>query len=883
MAKELYSKDVRFIFELLQNADDNPYKRATESGHQPYVVFRVYHDRIVADCNEDGFDEANLRAICNVGQSSKVGRQGYIGEKGIGFKSVFKVAWKVHIQSRAYSFSFTHRPGDSGMGMISPEWHTAEALPEPMTRMTFILHDGGDPDIRAGQRKNITDEFEQLQPSMMLFLKNIQRIEIRFFDRALRETKSSVMTRVACDVPNRDIFETVRTSCSNDGKKEVSSSRLNYHVTRGTASGLARNENRNYSPEEEAAQVYSTADIVLAFPLDDSSVPIDKPQNIFAFLPMRHVGFNVSPVPAGPPTSDGALTYRTQFLIHSDFVTMANRENIVTSSLRNQSLRQHIANTFVSAVEQMYLHPQLRFQWMRFLPRSSGCYINDSFWNGFVDLLKQQLANAKIMVPRIEQRPGRTIKQVKQLPLLPPFIGQHGDPVFDDLGGDAAIYISQRYQNSDLQLLRSYGLQVLSVEDITARVQADLERGSSKMRSSTTDYNWHSLAAAILKYPFTENYTSSMLAVRLMRLLPLDDGQWVSTYGCEVQPIYFPTTSSGTKIPPGLNIRLICPDAAAHPDRKDLFLTLGAKMATDDEIRSVVLQHYIKSWASLPESIAWLRFLYLTRPEKGEPNADSVKINIKSSALENLYPSKNDVYLPDDKSGYGAAKLGLVVHFLHPDYLKDPPVRPGEQASAAEASWRRWLHNTVGIRERLRLVTPDGAAISGHVLHVAQHTPERFFGLLHHLWPHEGSKVRNNDALESKLEGVEVLCDGGEKHPLHSTMLPTAQLKALSSRFLREGELLPFLKLENTSWSEKARGWEFVEVLGALNDDGLTFHLEMLRCIVTKTPRAGDVKEPTRVLDLYRAIHGKCIVSDDLEEARKIIRSVFLPTMLVVL
>lgn len=551
---------------------------------------------------------------------------------------------------------------------------------------------------------------------------------------------------------------------------------------------------------------------------------------------------------------------------------MANRENIVTSSLRNQGLRQHIANTFVLAVEQMYLHPQLRFQWMRFLPQSSGYHINDAFWNGFVDLLEQQLANAKIMVPHIEQRPGRTIKQVKILPCSPMFIDQHGGPVFDDLDGDAAIYISQRYQYIDLQLLRSYGLEVLSMEDITARVQADLERGSSKMRSSTTDYSWHSLAAAILKYPFTEKYIFDMSAIRSMHLLPLDDGQWVSTHGCEVQSIYFPTTSSGTKIPPGLHIRLICPSAAAHPDREDLFLTLGAEMATDDEIRSIVLQHYTKYSASLANSIAWLRFLYLTRPGKGESSAESVKINIKSLVLEDLYPSKNDVYLPDDKSDYGAAKLGLVVHFLHPDYLKDPPLGVWKSASVAEASWRRWLHSTVGIRERLRLVTPDGAAISGHVLHVAQDIPERFVGLLHHLWPHEGSKVQNNDALKSKLGGVEVLCDGGAKHLLHSTVVPTARLKALSSRFLREDELFPFLKLENTSWSEKARGWEFVEVLGALNDDGLTFHLEMLRCIVTKTPRARDLKEPTRVLDLYKATHGKCIVSDDLEEAREIIR-----------
>jgi hypothetical protein len=297
LAKNLYSKDVRFIFELLQNADDNLFQQAKYNGHEPYLVFRIYHDRIIVDCNEDGFEEVNLRAICNVGQSSKVGgRQGYTGEKGIGFKSVFKVAWKVHIQSGPFSFCFKHRPGDSGMGMISPEWHPAEVLPEHMTRMTFILHDDGDGDgdIRTAQRKSIADEFGQLQPSMMLFLKNIKRIEVRFFDKAKRETKSSVMTRSECDRPNHAVLETVRTSDGSNGKKEAVRSRFNYHLTQGKATGLARNENRTYSPDEEASQAYSTAEIVLAFPLDDNSVPVDQPQNIFAFLPMRHVGFNVS-------------------------------------------------------------------------------------------------------------------------------------------------------------------------------------------------------------------------------------------------------------------------------------------------------------------------------------------------------------------------------------------------------------------------------------------------------------------------------------------------------------------------------------------------------------------------------------------------------------
>ena len=118
MAKNLYTSNARFVFELLQNADDNQYSE----GRDPFVSFRLYHDRLVVDCNEQGFSEDNLRAICDIGRSSKASSQGYIGEKGIGFKSVFMAAYKVHIQSGNLFFSFEHRKGDSGIGMVRPTW-----------------------------------------------------------------------------------------------------------------------------------------------------------------------------------------------------------------------------------------------------------------------------------------------------------------------------------------------------------------------------------------------------------------------------------------------------------------------------------------------------------------------------------------------------------------------------------------------------------------------------------------------------------------------------------------------------------------------------------------------------------------------------------------
>ncbi|KAK2058584.1 hypothetical protein LY76DRAFT_635844, partial [Colletotrichum caudatum] len=140
LAKNLYSTKARFIFELLQNADDNQYSRAAASSSLPFVSFQVFLNRIVVECNEDGFTRENVKAIRAVGESCKTGAQGYIGEKGIGFKSIFMVAWKVHIQSEAFSFSFRHKKGDSGIGMVVPVWEETDEVLELGLKISMDIH-----------------------------------------------------------------------------------------------------------------------------------------------------------------------------------------------------------------------------------------------------------------------------------------------------------------------------------------------------------------------------------------------------------------------------------------------------------------------------------------------------------------------------------------------------------------------------------------------------------------------------------------------------------------------------------------------------------------------------------------------------------------------
>lgn len=59
---------------------------------EPTLTFILKDWGITVLNNERGFSAQNIRALCDVGNSTKKGSNaGYIGKKGIGFKSVFRV------------------------------------------------------------------------------------------------------------------------------------------------------------------------------------------------------------------------------------------------------------------------------------------------------------------------------------------------------------------------------------------------------------------------------------------------------------------------------------------------------------------------------------------------------------------------------------------------------------------------------------------------------------------------------------------------------------------------------------------------------------------------------------------------------------------------
>jgi hypothetical protein len=268
LAEDLYSTTTRFVFELIQNAEDNTYAGALARHESPFLEFTLHHDRIIVDSNEDGFNESNVRAICGIRKSTKTPTGGYIGQKGIGFKSVFKVAYRVNIQSGPFSFFFEHRIGDSGMGMITPTNQDHKILPENVnTRMTLFL-------IEPDEFSDRAREFTEIPDTLILFLSKLEKISVRFIPE---QGPSSIMLYERHQNEPNSSMKLIKAI--NDDIEESF-----YHIEKGTFSDL---------PEDSARRGRRDAEIILAFPIDAYSRPIIRPQYVYSFLPLREEGLNV--------------------------------------------------------------------------------------------------------------------------------------------------------------------------------------------------------------------------------------------------------------------------------------------------------------------------------------------------------------------------------------------------------------------------------------------------------------------------------------------------------------------------------------------------------------------------------------------------------------
>ncbi|MEH2027279.1 DUF3883 domain-containing protein [Nostoc sp.] len=349
LSVDLYSKETHFVLELIQNADDNQY----QSGVIPTLNLTIEPQKIIVQNNELGFSEDNVRAICNVGRSTKTKVEGYIGEKGIGFKSVFRISNEPQIFSNGFQFHFKRQDNENQLGFVTPYW--IEAIPKYVdSTLTNII---------LPLRESAKDELGKLgevEHTLILFLRQLKTVTIE--NRVNNE--SHQITRL-----------------DKDGKIEIQENKefgLEKHCYRLVKKGLIVPE---YIQESKRENVKST-ELIVAFKLkEDDSADARLEQKIFAFLPTRSYGF--------------------KFLIQADFLVPANREDIHKDTQWNKWIRDNIATTFLLAVEEFKQDSNLQKTYYNYIPLNSE--IKDEFFIPVVSEIHNKLKASKCILTESEK------------------------------------------------------------------------------------------------------------------------------------------------------------------------------------------------------------------------------------------------------------------------------------------------------------------------------------------------------------------------------------------------------------------------------------------------------------------------------------------------
>lgn len=101
LSTDIYTDSKRFIYEMLQNADD-----ASSSSEKLEIQIQIIGQYLVISHKGEMFTEIDIESICSVGDGNKKGDENKTGFKGIGFKSVFSHSDYVIIKSGNYCFRF---------------------------------------------------------------------------------------------------------------------------------------------------------------------------------------------------------------------------------------------------------------------------------------------------------------------------------------------------------------------------------------------------------------------------------------------------------------------------------------------------------------------------------------------------------------------------------------------------------------------------------------------------------------------------------------------------------------------------------------------------------------------------------------------------------
>lgn len=206
LSKTVFGEVNRFVFELLQNADDSSANSETVN-----VQFQLLDNYLIFSHNGKHFTDDDVEGISGIGNrvSKKDKNNEKTGYKGIGFKSVFGSSDYAHILSGGFSFRFDKNyDGFDGSEdypwQVVPIW-TNEPADEvngkySLEHVNTIIK----VDNREIIRKEIIDVFDDCQ--IILFLRNVEKVTFIDRNNKVFEVSKKIKAGVV-DLYNNDELE----------------------------------------------------------------------------------------------------------------------------------------------------------------------------------------------------------------------------------------------------------------------------------------------------------------------------------------------------------------------------------------------------------------------------------------------------------------------------------------------------------------------------------------------------------------------------------------------------------------------------------------------------------------------------------------------------
>lgn len=333
----LYSDPSHFIYELLQNADD---AGATE------VKFSLNESKISFQHNGAVFGFDNIKAITEIGRSTKVDDVNAIGKFGAGFKSVFAVTNSPRVHSGNWHFQI--------VDFIVPD-HISD-LHDGEDRWTEFELPFNKPDVLPKDTyERLAIRLRELEGESLLFLHHIKCIEwSTVHDQGLYALSiNNDRATLSSQVSDQDTCITDYIVCENAIHIEATCLRL-----------------------------------VVAYRLgaDGRIVPVHN-SKLFVFFPTNErTGFH--------------------FLVHAPYKTTPSRETIPFDDPENNAITQGLAQLIANSIAQLKTSGLLNQQAYNVLPINSDAehplYIaayEEVKWKLITDALiptnKESFTNAK--------------------------------------------------------------------------------------------------------------------------------------------------------------------------------------------------------------------------------------------------------------------------------------------------------------------------------------------------------------------------------------------------------------------------------------------------------------------------------------------------------